>query len=155
MFQAFQLICQDIVNSNSTSRKISALNIVILLLKRLAKTSCNQQAYEIICIGFKLLKSTDSMMSYYNNDIYEPLLINSASVILLSDCDLFENIEKVLIQNILNTEYWPAMFSIDLWIIIMRFFFKYLLNSKISCNNIFIFSLDICHLTYVTCSFQN
>jgi len=38
----------------------------------------------------------------------------------VSDYDLFEKIEKILIKNILNTEYWPAMFSSDLWIIIMR-----------------------------------
>lgn len=96
--------------------------ITILLLKRLTKTSFNQQAYEIICLGFKLLRCIDSMMGCYNIDVYESLLIHSASVILVSECNLFEKIEKVMIKNILNTEYWPAMFSSDLWIIIMRLF---------------------------------
>jgi len=68
-------------------------------------------------------------MCCYNVDIYDDLLINLASVILVSDYSLFENVENILIQSILNTEYWPAMFSSDLWIIIMRlvlffYFFK-------------------------------
>jgi len=99
--------------------------IALLLLKRLTKTSCDQQAHQIICTVFNLIRSTDSIMCCYNVDIYEDLLINLASVILVSDYSLFENVEKVLIQNILNIEYWPAMFSTDLWIIIMRFEFLF------------------------------
>lgn len=93
----------------------------MLLLKRLTKTSCGQLDYEFICIVFQLIRCTESLMCYDNEDIYETLLINSASLILVSDYILFENVEKILIKNILNTEYWPAMFSSDLWIIIMRF----------------------------------
>lgn len=91
----------------------------MLLLKRLIRTPNEQQAYEIICIVFQLIRCADSVMSCYNMDIYESLLINTASLIMV--CNFFHNIEKLLIHNILNTEYWPAMFSSDLWIIIMRY----------------------------------
>lgn len=101
---------------------MSALYIAMLLLKRLIITPNEQQAYEIICVVFQLIKFTDSIMCYYNIDIYESLLINTASLILVSD--FFNDIEKILIQNIINTKYWPAMFSSDLWIIIMRFDYK-------------------------------
>lgn len=94
----------------------------MLLLKRLIKTPCYQQANETIGIVFQLIRCTDSVMCCYN--IYDPLLINVASVILVSDYELFEKVEKIVIQNIINTEYWPAMFSSDLWIIIMRFCFQ-------------------------------
>jgi len=94
----------------------------MLLLERFTKVPCDQYAYDIICIVFKFIRFGDSVMCCDNNiDIYEPLLIGIASVILVSDYDLFENVEKTLIKNILNTEYWPAIFSSDLWIIIMRF----------------------------------
>lgn len=97
--------------------------IALLLLKRLTKAPHDQQAHQIICIAFNLIRCTDSVMCCYNLDIYEDLLISIASVILVSDYNLFENVEKILIQNILNTDYWPAMFSSDLWMIIMRLFF--------------------------------
>lgn len=99
--------------------------IAMLLIKRLTKTPCDQQAYQIICTVFNLIRSVDPTMCCYNVDIYEDLLINLTSVILVSDYSLFENVEKVLIQNILNIEYWPAMFSTDLWMIIMRFDFDF------------------------------
>lgn len=91
-----------------------------MVLKRLTTTSCGQLDYEIICIVFQLIRCTDSLMCCDNEDLYENLLINSAAVILVSNYILFDNIEKILIQNILNTDYWPAMFSSDLWIITMR-----------------------------------
>jgi len=100
---------------------MSAMYIAMLLIKRLTTTPCDQQAQQIICVVFDLIKSMDSVMCCYNVDIYEDLLINVASVILISDYNLFENVENILIENILNTEYWPALFSSDLWIIIMRF----------------------------------
>lgn len=117
----FQSNCQDIINNKYSNQKISALYIAMLLLKRLTKSPHEQQIYEIIYIVFQLMKCTNSIMCY-NVDIYESLLINTASSILV--CDFSSNIEKMLIQNILNTEYWPAMFSSDLWIIIMRFEYK-------------------------------
>jgi len=131
---------------------MSAMYIAMLLLKRLKKTSCDQQAHQIICTVFNLIRSADSLMCCYNVDIYEDLLINLASVILVSDYSLFETVEKVLIQNILYIEYWPAMFSIDLWIIIMRFEFLFsFLKIQLICN----FVSDICHQIYVTYNFQN
>lgn len=100
------------------------LYIAILLLKRFIKTPCHrQQAYEIICIVFQFIRYSGSVMFCNNIDIYEHLLLNLVSVILVSDYSLFENIEKMLIKSILSTEYWPAMFSSDLWIIVMRFDF--------------------------------
>lgn len=69
------------------------------------------------------MKSADWAICSYRIDIYEPLLINLAAIILMSDYKLFEYVEKILIKNILNTEYWSAMLSIDLWIILMRFDF--------------------------------
>ncbi|XP_060859164.1 uncharacterized protein LOC132936451 [Metopolophium dirhodum] len=119
--ETFQSSCKEIINSNSSSRKMSAMYIAMLLIKRLTKTPCDQQAHQIICIVFNLIRSAESIMCCYNTDIYEDLLINLTSVILVSDYSLFENVENILIQNILNTEYWPAMFSTDLWIIIMRY----------------------------------
>ncbi|XP_025422446.1 uncharacterized protein LOC112692105 [Sipha flava] len=119
--KVFQLSCQDIINKNTANQKISALYIAMLLLKRLIKTPCNQQADETIDIVFQLIKCIDPVMCCYNIDIYDPLLINLASVILMSDYKLFEKVEKIVIENILNTEYWSAMFSSDLWIIIMRY----------------------------------
>lgn len=104
---------------------MSAMYIAMLLIRRLTKTPCDQQAHKIINIVFNLIRSADSIMCCYNVDIYEDLLINLTSVILVSDYSLFENVENILIQNILNIEYWPAMFSIDLWIIIMRFGFLF------------------------------
>lgn len=95
----------------------------MLLLRRYIKTPCDQQAYGIICIVFQLIKCTDSIMCCTNIDMYESLLINLTSVILVSDYSLFEKVEKTLITNILNTDFWPALFSSDLWIIIMRFDF--------------------------------
>lgn len=96
----------------------------MLLLKRIIKTQCDSQlVYEIIYIVFQLIKCTDLVMCWFSLDIYEPLLVNLASVILMSDCNLFENVETILIQCILNTDYWPAMLSCDLWIIITRFDF--------------------------------
>lgn len=94
----------------------------MLLLKRFSKTQYDSQlTYEIINIVFQLIKCTDSVMCWYSLDIYEPLLVNLASVILISDYNLFENVETILIHCILNTDYWPAMLSCDLWIIITRF----------------------------------
>lgn len=119
----FKLSCQDIIKNNTENQKIAALYITILLLKRLIKSPCDQQANETIDIVFQLIRCIDSVMCYYNIDIYDPLLIHLASVILVSDYKLFEKVEKIVIQNIINTEYWPAMFSSDLWIIIMRFCF--------------------------------
>ncbi|XP_050062718.1 uncharacterized protein LOC114128039 [Aphis gossypii] len=119
--KTFQSSSQEIINNNSSSQKMSAMYIAMLLIKRLTKTPCDQQAHQIICIVFDLIKSIDSVMCCYNVDIYEDLLINVASVILISDYNLFENVENILIENILNTEYWPALFSSDLWIIIMRY----------------------------------
>jgi len=113
---------------------MSAMYIAMLLLKRLTKTPCDQQAHQIICIVFNLMRSADSILCCYNVDIYEDLLINLTSVILVSDYSLFENVENILIENILNIEYWPAMFSTDLWIIIMRFGFLFFFFSKIHTN---------------------
>ncbi|XP_025195637.1 uncharacterized protein LOC112594842 [Melanaphis sacchari] len=119
--ETFQSSCQDIINNNSSNQKMSAMYIAMLLIKRLTKAPCDQQARQIICVVFNLIKSTDSIMCCYNINIYEDLLINVASIILISDYSLFENVENILIQNILNTKYWPALFSSDLWIIIMRY----------------------------------
>ncbi|XP_022169454.1 uncharacterized protein LOC111033157 [Myzus persicae] len=130
--ETFQSSCQEIINNNSSSRKMSAMYIAMLLIKRLTKNSCDQEAYQIICIVFNLIRLTDSTICCYNVDIYEDLLINLASVILVSDYSLFENVEKILIQNILNIEYWPAMFSTDLWIIIMRYLSPDLCNLQFS-----------------------
>lgn len=154
----FQLSCQDIINNNTANQKISALCIAMLLLKRLCKTPCDQQVNETIDIVFQLIKCIDPVMCCYNIDIYDPLLINLASVILMSDYKIFEKVEKVVIQNILNTEYWSAMFSSDLWIIIMRYIFsnifKLIMNIK-NKNNLYAFFPDICLQTCVIYSFQN
>lgn len=96
----------------------------MLLLRRYIKTPCDQQTYEIICIVLQLIKCDDSIMCCNNIDMYESLLINITSVIVVSDYSLFEKVERTLIINILNTDFWPAIFSSDLWIIIMRFDFQ-------------------------------
>ena len=132
--QASDTPANEIVNSNSSSRKMSAMYIAMLLIKRLTKTPCDKQAHQIICIVFNLMRSANSVVCCYNVDIYEDLLINLTSVILVSDYSLFENVENILIENILNIEYWPAMFSTDLWIIIMRFGFLFFFFSKIHTN---------------------
>jgi hypothetical protein len=109
---------------------MSTMHIAMLLTRRFFRSPYgSQQSHQLICNVFNLIKSSESAMCCYNVDIYEDLLINVASLILVSDYSLFENVENILIQNILNTEYWPALFSSDLWMIIMRFdlisFFKY------------------------------
>lgn len=118
----FHSICLDIIDGNSSSRKISALYVAMMLLKRYTKNQCDIQVFEIMSNVFQLIRCADSFLCCYSIDLYEPLLIHLASAILVSDNNLFEKIEKIVIKNILNTEYWPAMFSSDLWIIIMRFY---------------------------------
>lgn len=122
-FQVFQSNCQKIIINKCSSRQISALYISSLLLKRLIKTPCHQLSYDIISIAFQLIKCTDWTICSYSINIYEHLLINLAAVILMSDYNLFKYVEKILITNVLSTEYWPAMLSIDLWIVLMRFDF--------------------------------
>lgn len=93
-------------------------------------------------------------MSIY--DIYVPLLVHSAAVVLASEYSLFETVETILIQNIVHTEYWPAMFSSDLWIIIMRSYSQNILNNENTCNDIkCLFFIDIYRLRCVTYNFQN
>lgn len=124
MFQVFQSVCNnDIVRKNSSSQKVSALCIAMLLLNRFIETPCEPQSFDIVLIIFQLIKCTDLAMCFCSINIYEPLLINLASVILVSDYGLFEKVEKILIKNVLNTDYWPAIFSSDLWIVISRFDF--------------------------------
>ncbi|XP_060847782.1 uncharacterized protein LOC132927288 [Rhopalosiphum padi] len=120
--EIFQSNCQEIINSNSSSEKMSTMHIAMLLTRRFFRSPYgSQQSHQLICNVFNLIKSSESAMCCYNVDIYEDLLINVASLILVSDYSLFENVENILIQNILNTEYWPALFSSDLWMIIMRY----------------------------------
>ncbi|VVC44804.1 Hypothetical protein CINCED_3A023342 [Cinara cedri] len=130
--KVFLSSCQKLINNNSSSQKLSALYIAMLLLKHLSKTSWNQLAYAIIYTIFQLIRYTDSVICCDNGDLYENLLIHLASVILVSEYILFEKVEKILIQNILNTEYWPAIFSSDLWIIIMRHLTPDLCNLQFS-----------------------
>lgn len=95
----------------------------MLLLNRFIETPCEQQSFDIILIIFQLIKFTDLTICCCSINIYEQLLINLASVILVSDYELFEKVEKIIIKNVLNTDYWPALFSSDLWIVITRFDF--------------------------------
>lgn len=120
MFQVFQSICNNILNNNSLNEKVSALFIAKLLLNRFIEIPCEQQSFDVILIIFQMIKSTDLSMCVNSINIYEPLLINLVSVILVSDYELFEKVEKILIKNVLNTDYWPALFSCDLWIAVTR-----------------------------------
>lgn len=98
----------------------SALRVSTLLLERFAGRPSGRHGRVVVRAVFELIGRSDSVMCCYD-DVYEPLLVSVASAILVSDGQLFGDVETTLIKNVLNTDYWPAVFSSDLWIVVMRF----------------------------------
>lgn len=54
------------------------------------------------------------------SSLYEFIMLPTASLVISLNCNQFAFIEKQLLRNLLQTDLWKAIFTIDIWSIAAR-----------------------------------